>query len=143
MLARHRAAVTAAVLAGQLPGDALRDDPPHPGRGRRGEQVAGAFAAHPVVAVAVAGPVGGIVGQVGELVKDNLGAERGQRLGEGTSVEHVADHGLRAKLAQQAGLPGGPDHTRHHMPIGGKQRDQPDADDAAGRGDEDPHSTTA
>jgi len=48
-----------------------------------------------------------------------------------------------AKLAQQAGLPGGPDHTRHHMPIGGKQRDQPDADDAAGPGDEDPHSTTA
>jgi len=29
------------------------------------------------------------------------------------------------------------------MPIGGKQRDQPDADDAAGPGDEDPHGTSA
>jgi hypothetical protein len=29
------------------------------------------------------GPVVGIVGQVGELVEDNLRAEPGQRLGEG------------------------------------------------------------
>ena len=120
----------------------MRDDPPHPGRGRRGEQVAGAFAAHPVVAVAVAGPVGGIVGQVGELVKDTLGAERGQRLGEGTSVEHVADHGLRAKLAQQTRFGGGPGHPRHHVSVGGKQRNQADTDDTAGPGDEDPHGTT-
>src|SRR5690349_24060607 len=55
----------AALLAWQLPGDALRDDPPSPGRGRRGEQVAGAFAAHPVVPVAVPGPVAGMVGQFG------------------------------------------------------------------------------
>ena len=121
----------------------MRDDPPHPGRGRRGEQVAGAFAAHPVVPIAVAGPVGAIIRQVGELVEDNLRAEPGQRLGEGADIEHIADNGQRAKLSQQIRLRSGPGHSRHHMPIRGKQRDQADPDDTAGPGDKDPHSTTA
>lgn len=97
----------------------------------------------PSAAVAGAGKVGGIVGQVGELVEDNLGAERGQRLSEGVSVEHIADRGQRAKLAQQADLPRRPSHPRHHMAIGGKQRDQADTDDTAGPSEEDPPGTTA
>jgi hypothetical protein len=71
-----------------------------------GEQVTGAFTADAVVAVTEAGEVGGVVGQVGQLVKDDLGTKRGQGLHKGIKVKDVADDGLGAKLAQQAGLVG-------------------------------------
>jgi hypothetical protein len=45
-----------------------------------------------------------MVGQVRQLVKDNVGTELGHCVGEGIGIEDIADNGLRAKLAQQAGL---------------------------------------
>jgi hypothetical protein len=53
-----------AVLAGQLPGDALRNDALRFGCGRRGQQVARALTAETVVAAAESLQVGGLVGQV-------------------------------------------------------------------------------
>jgi hypothetical protein len=91
---------SAAVLAGQLRGNALGDDPVSPGRGRRGEQVTGALTAHPVVAGTEVRQVGGLVGQVGELVKDHLGTEPSQGLDERVTVEDVADNGLGGKPAK-------------------------------------------
>jgi len=94
----------AAALARQLPGDALRDHPLCPGRGRGQQQVARARAAHPVVPVAGRPAVSGAVRQIRQLMEDDVGTERGHRLREGVGVEHVADHRLRTQFAQQAGL---------------------------------------
>jgi hypothetical protein len=46
----------------------------------------------------------GIVGQVGELVEHDLGAEAGQHLDQRVRVEHITEHWHRAKLAQQVGF---------------------------------------
>ena len=46
-------------------------------------------------------------------------AERGQRPGKGVCVEHISDRGQHAKLAKQAGVPGGPGHPFHYVRPGG------------------------
>jgi hypothetical protein len=65
-----------------------------------------ALTADTVVAVTEGHQIGSVVGQVGQLVKDHIRTERGQGLGEGSEIEHVAYNGLRAKLAEQAGFLG-------------------------------------
>jgi hypothetical protein len=85
-----------AALARQLPGNALRDHPLGPGRGRGQQHVARARSAHTVVPVAGRLKVGGAVGQIRQLIEDDVGTERDHRLGEGVGVEHVADHRLSA-----------------------------------------------
>jgi hypothetical protein len=109
-------------------------------RGRRGQQVARAVDQHAVAALGEPGKVGGTVGQVGELVQDNIGAERGHRLREGIDVEHVADHRLGAQLGQHARLLRRARHPGYRVPVGHQQRDQADANNPTGPGDEDPHS---
>ena len=98
-----------------------------------------ALTAHPIVAVTEVRHVGGLVGQVGELVKDHLGTEPGQGLGERVQVEDVTDNRLGANPAEQAGLAGCVCHPGDHVPAGNQQRGQPDAKHAGSARDEDSH----
>ncbi len=75
------------------PGDALREEASCPGRGGTGEQVARPFGADPVVVRRVVGDPVEVVGEIGELVHDEVRGERDDGLDERGGVERVADDG--------------------------------------------------
>jgi hypothetical protein len=76
-------------------------------------------------------------------VENDVRTERGDRPGQHVDVEHVADHGLRAEVAQQVSLVRRARHPGDHVPARHQQRQQANADHTARARDEDPHNTTA
>jgi hypothetical protein len=94
----------AASLGSVLPGDALRDDASRAGRARGGDQIASALTSHPAVPVAEPREVRRSVGQVGQLMNNDVRSESGDRHGERARVVHVADDGLGSEFAQHPGF---------------------------------------
>ena len=117
-------------------GDALRDQPAHAGRLRRGHQIARTLDAQARVALEplVESRCAGCAGQIGELMDDDLrrGGEHGARKRRG--VEHVDHHRLGAESAQRFGLVGGARGADDGVPGRAQQRRQSTPDRSARSG---------
>jgi hypothetical protein len=91
-----------------------------------------------VVALAVLRDLGGLVGEVGELVHDCVRIESDNRLAQRRGVVDVADHRLRPERAQRGGLAVRTRHPGQLVSAAHQQGQQPNPDHAAGAGEEDP-----
>ena len=129
--------MTGEAPAVDVPGDALHDEADAPAAWAAAIRFAvpsrrmRAFAATPPLEVGVT------VGQVGELVDDGVGAERGERVRKRRTVVHVAQHRLGAEGADRRDSGRCPGHRRHHVTGGDQTGNEVGPHHAAAAGDED------
>ena len=95
-----------AAVPGDLPGDALRDEPAGT-RGRGGSQeIARSLAPHPRVRGTQFGDTRPVVRKVRQLMQHHVRRERDHRFAEGITIEHIADDRLRTEPSQPLHLGG-------------------------------------
>ena len=80
-----------------------------------------------------------MVGEIGELVHDEVRGEADDGVDERDSVEHVADDGQSPEGCDDRSLVGSAGHARHLVAGAMEQRQQSGADDPGCSGHEHPH----
>jgi hypothetical protein len=90
--------------------------------------------------IACRGQARHVVGQIGELVHDELRAERDDGLTDRRSVVDVADDRLGAERPERLDLPGRTSHPRDDMLPGDEKRHEPYAEHTARAREEDAHA---
>lgn len=122
---------TAGAAAGRHgPGDALGDEG-HPGLVLDGrDDVQGSLDAHACVCRGTGGEVVGVVGEVGELVKEHVWPERVDGRGQSALVEYVADNGFGAEVMKYVSLVGGPGHGRDGVALLDESGDEVSSEDS-------------
>jgi hypothetical protein len=128
-----------AAFPGQLPGDALSEEPLDVGGLGGGQEIARSLGPHPVVAGAELRQLRHVIGQVGELVHDRIGLELHNGVTQRIGIVDVADDRLGAERSKLIGLVGRAGHSDDLVSGGHQQWRQPDPDHAACARDEDAH----
>jgi hypothetical protein len=124
-------------------GDALSDEAPRAGRSRRHDQIRRRQDAQPRIGGERRREGCGIadLGQIGELMDDDIGPGRHDSGADGITVIGIEDHGRCAGCFDLARLLDRPGRSRDSMARGDEEPGQRPADGAGSPGEKDAHGS--